>query len=93
MPRVYRHIQEYEKEILELREQGKPDREIRERFEFIKKQYENFITRYNHRQNQIAAGIAIKNKGKPAKDTVCSKVFMFFNRSAMRPYSFHIPSP
>jgi len=47
MSRGYRHIQEYEKEIMELRAQGKTGREIREKFGFSKKQYENFINRYN----------------------------------------------
>ena len=47
MPRSYRHIQEYEKEIMELREQGLTGRQIQEKFGFSKKQYENFITRYN----------------------------------------------
>jgi len=69
MPRGYRHIQEYEKEIMELRAQGKTGREIREKFGFNKKQYDNFITRYNRRQEKIAAGIAIRKKGRPAKDS------------------------
>ena len=73
MPRGYRHIQEYEKEILELRAQGKTGREIREKFGFSKKQYDNFITRYNRRQDKIAAGIAIKKRGRPAKDSVVSE--------------------
>ena len=73
MPRGYRHIQEYEKEILELRAQGKTGREIRERFGFSKKQYDNFITRYNRRQDKIAAGIAVKKKGRPAKDSVVTE--------------------
>ena len=73
MPRGYRHIQEYEKEILDLRAQGKTGREIQEKFEFSKKQYENFITRYNRRQDKIAAGIAIKKKGRPAKDSVVTE--------------------
>ena len=73
MPRGYRHIQEYEKEILELRAQGKTGREIQEKFELSKKQYENFITRYNRRQDKIAAGIAIKKKGRPAKDSVVTE--------------------
>ena len=68
MPRGYRHIQDYEKEILELRSQGKTRREICEKFGFSKKQYTNFITRYNRRQDKIAAGIALKKKGRPAKD-------------------------
>ena len=70
MPREYRHIQEYEKEIMELRAQGQTGREIREKFGFSKKQYDNFITRYNRRQNKIVAGIAIRKKGRPSKDTV-----------------------
>jgi hypothetical protein len=73
MPRGYRHIQEYEKEILELRAQGKTGREIREQFGFSKKQYDNFITRYNRRQDKIAAGIAVKKKGRPAKDSVVTE--------------------
>ena len=73
MPRGYRHIQEYEKEILELRAQGKAGREIREKFGFSKKQYDNFITRYNRRQDKIAAGIAAKKKGRPAKDSVVTE--------------------
>ena len=72
MPRSYRHIQEYEKEIMELREQGLTGRQIQEKFGFSKKQYENFITRYNRRQDKIAAGIAagiaLKRKGRPLKD-------------------------
>ena len=73
MSRGYRHIQEYEKEILELRLQGKTGREIQEKFGFSKKQYDNFITRYNRRQEKIAAGIAIKKKGRPAKNSVVTE--------------------
>ena len=73
MARGYRHIQEYEKEILELRAQGKTGREIREKFGFSKKQYDNFITRYNRRQDKIAAGVAIKKRGRPAKDSVVTE--------------------
>ena len=73
MPRSYRHIQEYEKEIMELREQGLTGRQIQEKFGFSKKQYENFITRYNRKQDKIAIGIAIKRKGRPPKDYVVSE--------------------
>ena len=69
MPRGYRHIQEYEKEILEIRAQGKIGREIREKFGFSEKQYKNFITRYNRRQDKIAVGITVKKKGRLAKDS------------------------
>ena len=73
MARGYRHMQEYEKEILELRAQGKTGREIREKFGFSKKQYDNFITRYNRRQEKIVAGVAIKKRGRPAKDSVVTE--------------------
>lgn len=34
MPRSYRHIQEYEREIMELKKQGKTKREISEKYGF-----------------------------------------------------------
>ena len=73
MSRGYRHIQDYEEEILELRSQGKTRREICEKFGFSKKQIEGFIKRYNRRQEKIAAGITIKKKGRPAKDSVVTE--------------------
>ena len=73
MPRSYRHMQDYEKEIMELREQGLTGRQIQEKFGFSKKQYENFITRYNRRQDKIAAGIALKRQGRPPKDYIVSE--------------------
>ena len=37
------------------------------------KQLTNFITRYNVNQRKIAAGIALKRKGRPPKDYVVSE--------------------
>ena len=68
MARSYRHIQEYEKEILKLKEQGLTLREIGERLGFTYKQLHNFITRHNANQRKIASGIVIKPKGRPQKD-------------------------
>ena len=68
MPRSYRHISEYEEEIMRLRREGFTGREICEKFGFTKKQYKNFITSYNRKQEKIAAGIAIKKKGRPPKE-------------------------
>ena len=73
MPRSYRHIQEYEKEIIELREKGFTRKEICERFGFSIKQLENFIARYNTKQRKLAAGIALKKKGRPPKDFTVNK--------------------
>lgn len=70
MPRSYRHISDNEIQILELRGQGKTEREICEQLGFTQKQYKNFITRYNSKQRKIAAGIALKTKGCPAKDYI-----------------------
>ena len=51
MPRKYRHIQEYEKEILELINQGNTLREIGDRLGFTYKQMRDFKTRYNKKHN------------------------------------------
>lgn len=53
MPREYRHIKQYEKEIIELWEQGISLREIAERFRFTKEQVQEFKTRYNKKQRKI----------------------------------------
>lgn len=68
MPRSYRHIKDYEQEIIEMREKGYTGREICEKFGFSKKQYENFVTRYNKNQKKLSAGIVIKPKGRPRKN-------------------------
>ena len=33
----------------------------------------NFKTRYNEKQRKIAAGIAVRKKGRPSKDTVVTE--------------------
>lgn len=70
MPREYKHIKMYEKEIIELWEGGKSLREIGEIFGFTLKQMKNFKTRYNKNQRKLAAGIEIKPKGRPRKDGI-----------------------
>ena len=73
MARHYRHIQEYEEKLLELKEQGLTVREIGERFGLTYEQTHEFFKRHNRKQRKIAAGIAIKKKGRPAKDSVVSE--------------------
>ena len=68
MSRSYRHMQEYEKEILELKDKGLTKREIGERLGFSYDQIHNFISRYNRKQRKIAASAALKRKGRPPKD-------------------------
>lgn len=73
MSREYRHIKEYEKEILELKEQGLSKREIGEALGFCKEQIKGFMKRYRRNQDKIAAGLALKRKGRPPKDYVVSE--------------------
>jgi len=47
MPRKYRHIQEYEKDIIELIKQGNTLREIGDRFGFTYKQMRDFTPSEN----------------------------------------------
>lgn len=43
MPREYRHIKQYENELLDLRNQGLTYKEIADRMDFSKKQIQNFL--------------------------------------------------
>ena len=54
MPRSYRHVSDYEKEIFALRRKGYTNRGIREALGFNEEQIKNFIRRYNRKQRKIA---------------------------------------
>ena len=73
MAREYGHIEGYEKQIIQLCEEGKTLRQISEILGFSYKQMRDFKTRYNKKRRKIAAGIAIKTKGRPAKDSVVTE--------------------
>ena len=73
MPRSYRHIKEYEKEILEMRENGYTRKEIAEKFGMTKEQIKGFIRRYNRNQEKLEAGISLKKRGRPPRDYVVSE--------------------
>ena len=68
MARSYRHIQQYESEILELKEKGLTHKEIAQRLGFSKEQVKGFIKRQHKKERKIAAGIALKKKGRTPKD-------------------------
>lgn len=68
MPRNYRHIKEYEKEILELKDNGLTHQEIGKELGFTKEQIKGFVKRNNQTQRKIAEGIEIKPKGRPRKN-------------------------
>ena len=44
--------------------------EIGKKLGFSNEQIHNFISRHNKKQRKIAAGIAIKKRGRPAKNNV-----------------------
>ena len=73
MAREYRHIQQYEKEILQLKEEGYTKREIGEKLGFSKEQIKSFLNRYRRRQEKLKAGIALKKKGRPPKNCFVSE--------------------
>ena len=71
--RNYRHIQNYEKEILQLKNEGKTLREIGEKFGLSFDQVHNFISRYNAKQRKLAAGLSVHRKGRPPKNDKCTQ--------------------
>ena len=68
MQRKYTYIKDFEKELIEYIEQGHTLRETGEKYGFTYKEMRDFKTRYNKKQRKLAAGIAIKPKGRPRKD-------------------------
>ena len=73
MSRQYRHIEQYAEEILRLKAEGKTRAEIGAKLGFSKEQIHNFTSRYNEKQRKMAAGIAIKKKGRPAQDSIVTE--------------------
>lgn len=67
MPRSYRHIKQYETEMLKLKEEGLSIREIGSRFGLTREQTHDFFKRYNRKQRKIKAGITIHRQGRPCK--------------------------
>lgn len=70
MPRKYRHIKEYEKEILELKNQGLTHRQIGERLGFSKEQIKGYLKRHNkstQKQNASTLPASVQRLGKTAQ--------------------------
>ena len=67
MPRKYSHIQEHEKEIIELRSQGMTLRQIGEKLGFTYKEMRGFLSRYNRKQRKLAAGVPQNLRDDPGK--------------------------
>ena len=68
MARSYRRIQQYEKKILDLKEQGLTHKEIGDQLGFTRKQIKEFFYRQREKERKLEAGIALKKKGRPPKD-------------------------
>ena len=68
MPREYRHIKLYEKEIFELKEQGLSQRQIGEQLGIPYEKIHDFFKRYNRNQRKISTGAGLKGKGRPHKN-------------------------
>lgn len=67
MPRSYRHIKQYETEMLKLKEEGLSIREIGNRFGLTRDQTHDFFKRYNRKQRKIEAAKALHAKGQASK--------------------------
>ncbi len=68
MPREYRHIKQYEDEILQLKSGGLTYCEIGERLGIEQIKIKKFFERYRINQKKIGAEIIIKPKGRPRKN-------------------------
>ena len=64
----YKHIQQYEAEIQRLKSEGYTHRETGQTLGFTKTQVKKFVERYNIKQRKIAAGMALKKRGRPPKN-------------------------
>ena len=53
MARSYRHIQQYEKEILEMKENGLTHQEIAKRLGFTKEQVKGFVKRQQKKSVEL----------------------------------------
>lgn len=68
MSRKYVKIDEHGKEILELKREGKTNREIAQKFGVDRECIRNWVTRFNRQQRKLMAGIKPRPKGRPRKD-------------------------
>ena len=68
MSRKYRHIIEYETEIISMVNQGLTLREIGNKLGFTYNEIQDFKTRYNKKQRMIEEGKSLRKKGRPCKN-------------------------
>lgn len=70
MAREYRHIEEYETEILAMWDRGATKREIADRFGMSKEQIKGFLKRHRKKEKKLAAGMELRKKGRPQKNNL-----------------------
>ena len=68
MSRKYIKIDEYGKQILEMKAQGKTSREIAQALGVDRECIRNWVFRFNRQQRKLEAGIKLQPKGRPCKD-------------------------
>ena len=61
------------KKYLSKKRQGLTHREIGMKYGFTKEQVKDFVKRCNRKQRKIEAGIVIRKKGRPVKDSVVTE--------------------
>lgn len=68
MSRKYTRMEQYEKQIIEMKAAGKTSREIAEALGIERETVRNWVFRFNRQQRKLAAGIKPHPKGRPRKD-------------------------
>ncbi len=75
MRKQYTHMQVVEKEMIEMKEAGKTNREIAEHFGYRDKYVvKQWFTRYNRRKKLVEAGIQPHHRGRRPKGYVPSEM-------------------
>ena len=69
MSRKYTKMDGYEKQILTMKKAGKTQREIAESLGLEREQIKEWFRRYRSKQSKIEAGVKIRPKGRPRKDS------------------------
>ena len=65
MSRKYVKIDEHGKEILELKREGKTNREIAQKFGVDRECIRNWVTRFNRQQRKLTAGTEATRASRP----------------------------
>ena len=68
MPREYRCIKQYEKELFELKSQGLTLQQIGDKFGFSREQIKEYFKRERRKERKLVEGTSIKAKGRSRKD-------------------------